>query len=107
MAIEKMFVWLAVFVWMALGAAIVLAFWALSERRRAGQAPEYAPYAELLGKPCWVNEGGEYSKFRIVAVSHKGAMAIRRWEDTSGKGAKWLRAKDVKPGFVYFEEPGQ
>ena len=65
---------------------------------------QYAPYAELLGKPCWINEGGDYSKFRVVAVSHKGAVAIRRWDDTSGRGAKWFRAKDVRKGRIRFDE---
>ena len=105
MAIEQVFTWLAIFIWIALGAVIVLAIWMVVERKREKAQPEYAPFAELLGKPCWMNEGGDYSKFRIVAVSHKGSVAVRRWDDDSGKHAKWIRRNQIDKGnLVYFDE---
>jgi len=63
---------------------------------------EYAKYAWMLGAPCWMVVNGDFEKFRVVAVSHKGAVAIRGWDDESGKRAKWVPAKYVKAGCVVF-----
>ena len=105
MAIEQVFTWLAIFIWVGLGAIIVLAIWVMVERRREKTRIEYAQFAELLGKPCWMNESGDYSKFRIVAVSHKGSVAVRRWDDDSGKHAKWIHRNQINKGnLVYFNE---
>ena len=105
MAIEQVFTWLAIFIWIGVGAVIVLAIWMAVEHRRGKAQPEYAPFAELLGKPCWINEGGDYTRFRIVAVSHKGSVAVRRWDDDSGKHAKWVPHGRIENGnFVYFDE---
>ena len=106
MKMSRLFTALAIFIWVGLGAAIVLFAWMLSERRRMRDEPSYAPHAELLGKPCWIVEGGDYSKFRVVAVSHKGAISIRRWDDGSGKHAFWVRKKDVAKR-VRFTEGGE
>lgn len=106
MAIEQVFTWLAIFIWVGLGAVIVLAAWMVVEHKREKARIDYAPFAELLGKPCWMNEGGDYSKFRVVAVSHKGSVAVRRWDDDSGKHAKWVRRSQVEKGCIRFDESG-
>ena len=104
MKMSRLFTALAIFIWVGLGAAIVLFAWMFVERRRMRDEPSYAPHAELLGKPCWMVEGGDYSKVRVVAVSHKGSVAIRRWEDDSGRHAKWITHKQVAKGWLRFGE---
>ena len=104
MALEHVFTWLAIFIWVGIGACIVLAAWAVAEHRREKAAPEYNPYAALLGKPAWRNVNGDWLKYRVVAVSHKGAVSIRKWEDDSGKHAKWFTKQQVKDGYVRFGE---
>lgn len=104
---SNFFTALAILFWMGCGAAIGIGAMAVLVVGRDGEIGEtaYAPHAELLGRPCWLNEGGEYSKFRIVAVSHKGSIAIRRWDDDSGKHAKWVRHGQIAKGnLVYFSE---
>ena len=92
---------LAILFWMGVGAAVAVgAMGVLVASRDDG--PDYAPYAWMLGKPCWMVVNGDFEKFRVVAVSHKGAVAIRRWDDDSGKHAKWIRKQHVKAGCVVF-----
>ncbi|WP_165170645.1 hypothetical protein [Adlercreutzia sp. ZJ242] len=98
---------LAALIWAGLGAVVVLAVWALRERKRQKHEPTCAAYAELLGKPCWMKRSRKakrYVKYRIVAVSHKGSINIREWDDDSGKGAFWVN-KDCVSGRVKFSEP--
>lgn len=104
MAIEQVFTWLAIFIWVGLGAIIVLAIWVTVERRREKARIEYAPFAELLGKPCRMNEGGEWGKYRVVAVSHKGSVAIRR--SGASAGAEWIDKKVAK-GALRFGDDGR
>ncbi|MBQ3301589.1 MAG: hypothetical protein IJH04_05550, partial [Eggerthellaceae bacterium] len=68
----------------------------------------FAPYAERLGKACFVFNPNtcETKKYRVVAMSHKGAISIRRWDDGSGKHAFWVRKKDVAKN-VRFTEGGE
>lgn len=107
---EDLFVWLAIFIWVALGALIVLAAWSFVEwrRRKRGQFEiprgEYAPYAELLGKPCWLND--KKNRHRVVAVSHKGAVCVRDEAETGGEHGFWVPAKRV-PKRVRFGEERQ
>ena len=42
-------------------------------------------------------------EFKIVAVSHKGSLNIRRADDNSGKHAFWVNHKDV-PNTIFFKE---
>ena len=103
--IEKLFTALAVLLWMGIGASVAVVTIAFCKAGRDSEPMTYAPHAELLGKPCWLNEGGDYSKFRIVAVSHKGSFAIRRWDDDSGRHAKWIKHDQIgKTVSVYFNE---
>lgn len=102
---NNLFTALAILIWMGLGAAIGMAATAFCIVGKDDEPSIYAPHAELLGKPCWLNEGGDYSKFRIVAVSHKGSIAIRRWDDDSGRHAKWIPHGQIAKGnLVYFDE---
>ena len=94
---------LAILIWTGLGAAIGVGAMAVLTVAR-GDEPEYAPYAHLLGMPCWMVEYGDWSRFRVVAVSHKGAVAIRRWDDASGRHARWINKETVKAGGVVFGE---
>lgn len=101
---NNLFTALAILIWMGLGAAIGIAATALCIVGKDDEPSAYAPHAELLGKPCWLNEGGDYSKYRVVAVSHKGSIAIRRWDD-SGKSTKWVRHRKIAKGnLIYFDE---
>lgn len=83
--------------WMLCGAAIALAIMVLHGKRTYERQELFAPYAVLLGKACWIidKHTGEYERFRIVAVSHKGAINVRRWDDDSGRGAFWVPAYKV------------
>lgn len=76
--------------------AAALALAAVAARRAGG--PACAPHAELLGRACWMDG----AKYRVVAVSHKGAVAIRRWDDASGGHAFWVNAAEVARGRVRF-----
>lgn len=74
-------------------------------KRAIGRALGYAPHAEMLGKPCWMRDrrDGRVRKFRVVAVSRKGAINVRRWDDESGRGAFWVPSGQVERS-VRFEE---
>jgi hypothetical protein len=84
--------------WMLCGAAITLAVMVWHGKRTYERQELFAPYAVLLGKACWIEDKftGRREKFRIVAVSHKGAINVRRWDNDSGKGAFWVPANKVK-----------
>lgn len=98
---SNFFTGLAILIWMGLGATIAVGAMAVVTVSRDDE-PDYAPYAWMLGKTCWMVVNGDFEKFRVVAVSHKGAVAIRRWDDDSGKHAKWIPEKHVKAGCVVF-----
>ena len=74
-----------------------------------------APYADLLGRKCWVKRKKKVYECVITAVSWKGAVAVRKVADIdSGKGSwwvhkdnrerlVWLRRKDVPEGLEVVE----
>ena len=73
---------------------------------RDGENPDGEnPYGRLLGGVAWRNEGGEWRKYRVVAVSHKGSVAIRSWEARAG--AEWVRRRKVAQGALRFGEDGK
>ena len=84
----------AVLWWMFLGAAIVLVIWALTYRK----SEKSGGFGDLLGQPCWYrfNDKLPWEKCRIVAVSHKGSISIRLWDDDSGKHAFWVNHKYIE-----------
>lgn len=89
----------------ALAGAAVGALAAGALRKGAGE--EATGFGRLLGAPCWMRggrKGKRWLKYRVVAVSHKGGVAVRRWEDESGQGAVWVDKSEV-PGRVLFHEP--
>lgn len=79
-----------------------------ADRRRAGEVP-ISPYAAWLGGRCWVREcHGKtivWRKCRVVAVSHKGSVCVRDWDDESGHKAVWI-SKKVVSRRVRFDGPG-
>jgi hypothetical protein len=83
---------LAVIMWMALGAAIALVCQMLRGRKmwKSGKGPR--EYGLWLGMPVEVLFNGTYVRCTVVAVSWKGAMAVR-----SGKHAKsvWIPKAEV------------
>lgn len=80
------------------------------KRERTQHEPD--GYGTWLGRPCWMwgrtwsKQGKVYDwvKYRVVAVSHKGGIAIRRWDDDSGRHAFWVD-KDLVPQMVRWSEP--
>lgn len=95
---------LAILIWMGLGATIGIGAMAVLVVGRDSDEPDFPPYSWMLGQPCWMVVNGDFEKFRVVAVSHKGAVAIRRWDDDSGKHVKWIPKRHVKAGCVVFGE---
>lgn len=86
---------LAVLIWMALGATAALACMALRGYRlwRGGPRSEFGGW---LDHECEVLKGdGEWRRCVVVAVSHKGAVAVRNASDGSGRHAKWIAADRV------------
>ena len=67
----------------------------MAEYERLKSVTPKNPYAHLLGKEveAKVYEGSEWERMVIVAVSWKGAVAVRRVADSESK-ARWIR-KDV------------
>lgn len=49
-----------------------------------------APYADLLGRECWAKFGKRAFRCRIVAVSWKGAVCVRRASDIEDGDSKWI-----------------
>ena len=112
-----LFTVLAILFWMGIGAVIALLYVAVLLKRKGPFITEedfqsrlresYAPYSELLAKPCWVKCGSgddeEWKKHRIVAVSHKGAINVRPWDDESGRRAFWIQKHKVAK-MVEFDE---
>lgn len=101
---SNFFTALAILFWMCCGAVVGIAAMAFLVVGKDDGDLLLCPYGKLLGMPCWLNEGGNYAKYRVVAVSHKGAVAIRKWDDDSGKHAKWIDKSKVKQGCVRFGE---
>lgn len=83
--------------WMLVGAGIALGATIWHGKRAFERHEHFAPYAERLGKACWIVDRmtGEEAMYRVVAVSHKGAVNIRPWADESGKGAFWVPSDKV------------
>ena len=83
------------------GALVVALLWRkdLNERTEFGGR---------LGRPCWMKnryrKGKRWLNYRVVAVSHKGGIAVRKWDDLSGHGAVWIDKTQV-PTQVRFDEP--
>ena len=86
----------AILWWMLCGSAITLAVMIRHGKRTHERHELFAPYAVLLGKACWIEDKftGKREKFRIVAVSHKGSINVRRWDDDDAK-AFWISKHDV------------
>lgn len=99
---------LAVLMWMALGALIALACVSLRGRRRwrSMASKGSSLFGLLLDSECEVLKGdGEWHRCRVVAVSHRGALAVRNVSDTSGKHARWI-PKDEVPEKVRWKGSG-
>jgi len=86
---------LAILMWMALGAAIALACVVLRGRRlwKRGSVEGGEMFGAWLDRPCSVRLKGEWTDgWSVVAVSHKGAVAVRK---DGAKRAKWIPKEDV------------
>ena len=90
---------LAILMWIALGFALgVIAFTAWHVRLGKKLLRERDPisFGYLLDRECDVLKGdGRWHRCKVVAVSHRGAVAVRNATDGSGKHAKWIAAEDV------------
>ena len=93
----------AILCWIALGALPVLVLWFYNDLKNIENDRYF--YDTLLDKPCWLydKKSDTWIKHRIVAISHKGALNIRDWNNTSGTGAFWIRANEV-PQRISFRE---
>lgn len=64
-------------------------------------------YGKWLGRPCWMRnryrKGKRWLKYRVVAVSHRGGIAVRKWDDDSGQHAFWIDKERV-PTTVRFDD---
>ena len=87
---------LAIAIWMALGAAVALLVVVLRGRALWRRKAEPVVYGEWLGRECLVLKGDGWRRCRIVAVSWRGAVAVRNVTDASGRHAKWI-SKDKVP----------
>ena len=121
---EQLMVALGITCWVLLGAVIAASVTFAIMSRKLVREVEFARelayvngyiqgsyargnFGAWLGMPCWMDDRrGNPIKYRIVAVSHKGAISIRRWDDGSGKHAFWVRKKDVAKN-VRFTEGGE
>lgn len=60
------------------------------------QAMDSMP-CDAQGRTCWLDDkvwhDGRWR--RVVAISHKGKVCIRRWERTDGRGGRWVDASEV------------
>ena len=81
---------LAVLMWVALGAGISLVCVVL-RGRRIWKNGDPQLYGSLLGRKCRTELRGEWIECTVVAVSWKGAMAVRHadWK------AFWIAKEDV------------
>lgn len=79
--------------WMLLGAAIgtcAFAAWHVRRGKRLWERRDPVSFGLLLGAEADVLKGDGWHRCRIVAVSHKGAVAVRNVTDRSGRHAKWI-----------------
>ena len=88
---------LAILMWIALGAAIALLGVVLRGRHawKMARADGSAMFGIWLDRECDVLKGDGWHRCRVVAVSHKGAIAVRDATDTSGRHAKWIAKDEV------------
>lgn len=67
-----------------------------SARPAALAAAETLPH-DAQGQVCWPGDcvwhDGRWK--RVVAISHKGKVCLRRWECTDGRGGRWVPAAEV------------
>lgn len=60
--------------------------------------PDANPYAGWLGRECWVRPAQRPSRWThcvVVAVSWKGAVAVRDWDRMDGDGGRWIKKQNV------------
>ena len=63
-------------------------------------------HAWKLGRECLLRQpDGQWEPMRVVAVSHRGRLALRPSGDASGRHARWIDAdKACDPAAVSFGE---
>lgn len=90
---------LAILLWVALGAAIGIAaftVWHYRLGKRLLRERDPISFGYLLDRECDVLKGdGEWHRCVVVAVSHKGAIAVRNAASKSGKHARWISKDEV------------
>lgn len=90
---------IAIAFWVLVGfAAGAAAFTAWHVRLGKRLLREHDPisFGYLLDRECDVLKGdGEWHRGVVVAVSHKGAIAVRNVGDGSGKHAAWVPKDEV------------
>jgi len=86
---------LGILMWVAIGALIALIGVVIRGRRIYMAKSDPSVYGVWLDRECLVRKEGEMSRCIVVAVSHKGAVAVRSIEDGSGRHAKWIPKEKV------------
>lgn len=86
---------LGILFWMLVGAIIAVTCEALRGRRIIKSADPIA-FGLWLGKTCKVRySDGKWRRCNVVAVSHKGAVAVRNAAEKGGKKAFWIPKEEV------------
>lgn len=99
---------LSILIWVALGAAIgatAFTIWHYRLGKRLLENRDPISFGYLLDRECEVLKGDGWHRCIVVAVSHKGAIAVRNVGNGSGKHAKWI-GKEQVPERVRWEIGG-
>jgi hypothetical protein len=61
---------------------------------------KFARYSRWLGRECWALRRKSKTKYvvkhcRVIAVSWKGAVCVRDYDDDSGRNGEWIDKKRV------------
>lgn len=85
--------------WMLVGAAVTLSVIAARGKRIYSDMDPLNKYRYWLGRRCEVKvlhgKDKGWHACAVVAVSHKGAVAVRKLSDESGRHAFWVSKDKV------------
>ena len=81
--------------WTLFGAALALGMMIWRGRRLYSDENPLTRYRFWLGRRCSVKAARGWLDCTVVAVSHKGAVAVREESDKSGRHAFWVPKEKV------------